>query len=159
MNKPFSASKPNQIWLPDITYIHTVRHGWTYLASILDVFTRKIVGFNFSRKINRQLVISALENDCYKQSNPRGVILHSDRGSQYTTTDYLNAAEKHGMKLSYSKKGCPFENAPMESFRASLKKEEVYLRHYSNFDDAKISLFDLLKISITETVYILLLTF
>lgn len=145
VNRQFSASKPNQIWLSDITYIHTVRHGWTYLASILDVCTRKIVGFNFSRKMNKQLVISALENACYKQGNSRGVILHSDRGSQYTSTDYLNTAEKHGMKLSYSKKGCPFDNAPMEYFHASLKKEEVYLRHYSDFDDAKISLFDYIE--------------
>lgn len=141
----FSASKPNQIWLSDITYIHTVRQGWTYLASVLDVCTRKIVGFNFFRKMNSLLVISALENACYKQGNPSGVILHSDRGSQYTSTDYLNTAEKHGMQLSYIKKGCLFDNAPIESFHASLNKEEVYLRHYSDFYDAKISLFDYIE--------------
>ena len=99
VNKQFSVSKPNQIWLSDITYIHTGRHGWTYLASILDVCTRKIVGFKFFRKMNSQLVISALENACSKQGNPSGVILHSDRGSQYISTDYLNTAKKHGMKL------------------------------------------------------------
>lgn len=141
----FTAEKANQIWLSDITYIHTIRHGWTYLASVLDVCTRKIVGFSYSRKMDKTLVITALQAACRNQGYPKGTILHSDRGSQYTSIDYIKAATSLNMKLSYSKKGCPFDNAPMESFHASLKKEEVYLRHYTDFYDAKISLFEYIE--------------
>ena len=142
VNQNFSAQKPNQIWLSDITYIHTVKHGWTYLASVLDVCTRKIVGYSYGRKMDRSLVISALTNSWQNQNYPNNVILHSDRGSQYTSSEYIAAAVRMGFRLSYSKKGCPFDNAPMESFHSVLKKEEVYLKHYSSFHEANIRLFD-----------------
>jgi len=142
VNQNFSAQKPNQIWLSDITYIHTVKNGWTYLASVLDVCTRKIVGYSYGRKMDRSLVISALTNSWQNQNYPNNVILHSDRGSQYTSSEYIAAAERMGFRLSYSKKGCPFDNAPMESFHSVLKKEEVYLKHYSSFHEANIRLFD-----------------
>lgn len=142
VNQNFSAQRPNQIWLSDITYIHTVKHGWTYLASVLDVCTRKIVGYSYGRKMDRSLVISALTKAWQNQNYPNNVILHSDRGSQYTSSEYIAAAERMGFKLSYSKKGCPFDNAPMESFHSVLKKEEVYMKHYSSFDEANIRLFD-----------------
>ena len=76
------------------------------------------------------------------QNYPNNVILHSDRGSQYTSSEYIAAAVRMGFRLSYSKKGCPFDNAPMESFHSVLKKEEVYLKHYSSFHEANIRLFD-----------------
>ena len=142
VNQNFSAQKPNQIWLSDITYIHTVKHGWTYLASVLDVCTRKIVGYSYGRKMDRSLVISALTKAWQNQNYPNNVILHSDRGSQYTSSEYIAAAVRMGFRLSYSKKGCPFDNAPMESFHSILKKEEVYLKHYSSFHEANIRLFD-----------------
>ena len=142
VNQNFYAQKPNQIWLSDITYIHTVKHGWTYLASIMDVCTRKIVGYNYGRKMDRSLVISALKQAWKNQNYPNNVILHSDRGSQYTSSEYISSAERMGFRLSYSKKGCPFDNAPMESFHSVLKKEEVYLNHYSSFEEAQIRLFD-----------------
>lgn len=142
VNQNFSTPKPNQIWLSDITYIHTVKHGWTYLASVLDVCTRKIVGYSYGRKMDRSLIISALTKAWQNQNYPDSVILHSDRRSQYTSHEYIEIAERMGFKLSYSKKGCPFDNAPMESFHSVLKKEKVYLNHYSSFDEAKIRLFD-----------------
>lgn len=145
VNQVFTATRPNKIWLSDITYIHTIRNGWTYLASILDVCTRKIVGFSYGKKMDKSLVILALQNACLNQGYPNGVILHSDRGSQYSSNDYISLAKRLGMILSYSKKGCPFDNAPMESFHASLKKEEVYLKHYTDFDEAKIRLFDYIE--------------
>ena len=86
--------------------------------------------------------LSALTKAWENQNYPDNVILHSDRGSQYTSSEYIAVAEKMGFRLSYSKKGCPFDNAPMESFHSVLKKEEVYLKHYSSFDEAKICLFD-----------------
>lgn len=142
VNQNFSAQKPNQIWLSDITYIHTAKHGWTYLASLLDVCTRKIVGYSYGRKMDRSLVISALTKSWKNQNYPNNVILHSDRGSQYTSHEYIAAAERTGFRLSYSKKGCPFDNSPMESFHSVLKKEEAYLKHYSSFYEADIRLFD-----------------
>ena len=92
--------------------------------------------------MDRSLVISALTNSWQNQNYPNNVILHSDRGSQYTSSEYIAAAERMGFRLSYSKKGCPFDNAPMESFHSVLKKEEVYLKHYSSFYEANIRLFD-----------------
>ena len=93
-------------------------------------------------KKNGSLVISALTEAWKNQGYPSNVILHSDRGTQYTSSEYIAAAEKMSFRLSYSKKGCPFDHAPMESFHSVLKKEEVYLNHYSSFDEAKISIFD-----------------
>ena len=93
----------------------------------------KIVGYSYGRKMDRSLVISALTKAWQNQNYPNNVILHSDRGSQYTSSEYIAAAERMGFRLSYSKKGCPFDNAPMESFHSILKKEEVYLKHYSSF--------------------------
>ena len=142
VNQHFSAEKPDQLWLSDITYIHTVKHGWTYLASILYVCTRKIVAYSYGRKMDRSLVISALEKAWKSRNYPKNIILHSDLGSQYTSSDYMAAANRMGFVLSYSKKGCPFDNAPMESFHSILKKEEVYLNHYSSFEEANIRLFD-----------------
>lgn len=83
--------------------------------------------------MDRSLVISALTKAWQNQNYHNNVILHSDRGSQYTSSEYIAAAERMGFRLSYSKKGCPFDNAPMESFHSVLKKEEVYLKHYSSF--------------------------
>lgn len=95
--------------------------------------------------MDKTLVITALQTACKNQGYPKGTILHSDRGSQYTSIEYTKTAINLNMKLSYSKKGCPFDNAPMELFHASLKKEEVYLRHYTDFYDAKISLFEYIE--------------
>ena len=94
------------------------------------------------KKMDRSLVISALTKAWQNQNYPNNVILHSDRGSQYTSSEYIAAAERMGFRLSYSKKGRPFDNAPMESFHSVLKKEEVYLKHYSSFHEANIRLFD-----------------
>ena len=95
--------------------------------------------------MNSELVKSALKNAVSNQNNPQKIILHSDRGSQYTSNSYTEFATELGMILSYSRKGNPFDNAPIESFHATLKKEEVYLRHYKNFDDAKSSLFEYIE--------------
>lgn len=111
VNQNFIAQKPNQIWLSDITYIHTVKHWWTYLASVLDVCTRKIVDYNYVRKMDRSLVISALTKAWKNQNYPDDVILHSDRGSQYTSSEYISSAERMGFKSLFFFRGgsnlCP----------------------------------------------------
>lgn len=145
VNQNFSASKPNHIWLTDITYIHTIKNGWTYLACVLDICTRKIVGYHYNRKMDKMLVITALKNAYKNQGHPQNVIIHSDRGSQYTSADYIKTVKHLNMKLSYSKKGCPFDNAPMEAFHACLKKEEVYICHYQTFEHARLALFEYIE--------------
>ena len=141
----FNTDKPNKIWLSDITYIHTIKNGWTYLASVLDVCTRKIVGFSFSKRMTVDLTINALQNACRNQGYPENVILHSDRGSQYTAYDYFQKASLLKIKLSFSAKGCPYDNAPMEAFHSVLKKEEVYQTHYYDFEHAKLRLFNYIE--------------
>lgn len=97
------------------------------------------------KKMDKSLVLSALKNACSNQGYPQNVTIHSDRGSQYTSVDYIQAASRLNMRLSYSKKGCPLDNAPMEAFHALLKKEEVYICHYQTFEQAKISLFEYIE--------------
>lgn len=145
VNRQFSASKPNQIWLSDITYIRTKNNGWTYLASILDVCTRKIVGYSYAKKMTVDLTLQALHNAYHNQNRPKNVILHSDQGAQYTARSYQKQADQLGITLSFSRKGCPYDNAPMEAFHSILKKEEVYQTAYQDFHHAKLQLFDYIE--------------
>jgi len=103
------------------------------------------VGYHYSKKMDKFLVISALNNAYSNQGYPQNVIIHSDRGSQYTSLDYIHTVNRMNMRLSYSKKGCPFDNAPMEAFHALLKKEEVYICHYQTLEQAKLSLFEYIE--------------
>lgn len=89
LNQNFEASRPNEKWVADITYIHTIKDGWCYLASILDLYTHKLIAFEFSKKMDKSIVIKALDKAMLRQGKPEGVILHTDRGSQYTSTEYI----------------------------------------------------------------------
>jgi len=144
LNRRFYADKPNQVWLSDITYIKT-HSGWTYLAAVLDMCTRKVVGYSYSKKMTADLTIDALLAACRNQGFPKGLLLHSDRGAQYTAHAFVRTAQSLNIALSYSAKACPLDNAPMESFNAILKKEEVSLNSYSDFDHAKLSIFDFIE--------------
>ena len=98
------------------SYIHTQKDGRTYLASILDLHTQKIVGYSFSKTMDTSLVLRALDNAITTQKPGKGLIIHSDRGSQYTAKEYRKAVESKEFRLSYSAKGCPYDNACLESF-------------------------------------------
>lgn len=141
LNRDFTTTGINQKWVSDITYVHTLKDGWCYLASVLDLHTKKIVGYSFSKHMNKEIVIEALDNAIKTQRPEKGLIIHSDRGSQYTSSVYRNKVEDLGFKLSYSAKGCSYDNACIESFHASLKKECVYLHTFITYNDAKIELF------------------
>lgn len=141
LNRDFSTTKVNEKWVADITYIHTLKDGWTYLASILDLHTQRIVGYSFSRSLDTSLVLKALDNAVTSQSPGKGLILHSDRGSQYTSKDYRKEVKSNKFRLSYSAKGCPYDNACIESFHAILKKECVYLHTFIDYKHAKYELF------------------
>jgi transposase InsO family protein len=141
LKRDFSTTKINQKWVADITYIHTLRDGWTYLASILDLHTQKIVGYSFSKTMDTTIVLKALDNAIATQNPGKGLIVHSDRGSQYTSKEYRQAVETNEFKLSYSAKGSPYDNACIESFHALLKKECVYLNTFIDYKHAQLVLF------------------
>jgi len=141
LKQDFSTTKINEKWVGDITYIYTLKDGWCYLASVMDLHTRKIIGHSFSKTIDSSVAIAALDN-AYKLQQPAGsVIFHSDLGVQYTSTEFISRLKKYGMKSSNSRKGCPYDNACIESFHSILKKEQVNNVQYYDYESAKLDLF------------------
>ncbi|WP_120188463.1 IS3 family transposase [Ammoniphilus oxalaticus] len=131
LNQNFETDRPNQIWVADITYI-PCRQGRMYLASILDLCTREIVGWRLGSRMTTDLVLGALD-DAYKAKKPKeGLIHHSDRGSQYASVEYRKQLEAYKMEASMSRKGNCYDNACIESFHSLLKKELIYLHEISN---------------------------
>jgi putative transposase len=127
----------NQVWASDITYIQLL-HEHIYLAVILDLYSRKCIGWELSRNINSQLVMNALEKaleDRWSKSI-QGLVHHSDQGVQYASHDYVDCLNEHNILISMSRKGNPYDNAFAESFIKTLKVEEVYLNEYETFEDA-----------------------
>lgn len=141
LEQNFETTSINEKWVADITYINTLRDGWCYLASVLDLHTKKIVGYSFSKSMTTELVLQALANAIDVQQPEEGLILHTDLGSQYTSEDFEKAVKEAKIKQSFSRKGCPYDNACIESFHAILKKEEVYQSSYINFETARLTLF------------------
>jgi putative transposase len=133
-DRPMTGS--NQVWLADITYIR-IRHGFVYLAAILDAFSRKVIGYAVSRSMDSNLVLEALQMAIAKRKPGTGVIHHSDRGVQYASIEYTDVLKEHGFQISMSGKGNPYDNATMESFFKTLKHEEVYLYEYETLSDVK----------------------
>ncbi len=125
VNQEFTAAAPNQLWLSDITYIWT-REGWLYLAVILDVFSRQIIGWSMSERMTQELVLNTLQQALSRRSITSELIFHSDRGSQYAAHKFSKLLKAHGIKQSMSKKGDCYDNAMMESFFSSLKRELIY---------------------------------
>ncbi|ABY92065.1 Integrase, catalytic region [Thermoanaerobacter pseudethanolicus ATCC 33223] len=129
-----------------ITHIYTVKDKWCYLATVIDLYTKKVIGYAFSKTMDTELAIRAVEN-AYNAQKPQGkLILHSDLGSQYTSTKFQEyILSKGNIKHSFSHKGCPYDNACIESFHASLKKEEVNLATYYDFDTARLAIFEYIE--------------
>ncbi|WP_091000214.1 IS3 family transposase, partial [Bacillus sp. 491mf] len=145
LEQDFSTTTINEKWVADITYIHTQKDGWCYLASVMDLYSEKIVGYSFSRNMTTNIVVKALENAYYTQKPPEGPILHTDLGTQYTSRKFQTILANYKINLSFSKKGCPYDNACMESFHATLKKEEVYRTKYVTFEQANLALFQYIE--------------
>lgn len=139
LGQDFKASSPNEKWVTDITYIDT-KEGWYYLAVVLDLYSRSVVGWGMSAKIDRALVLSALQMAIYRRRPGKGLLHHSDRGSQYTSNDYLDELEKAGCRISMSGTGNCYDNAAMESFFSTLKTESVSYRFESR-KEARTKLF------------------
>jgi putative transposase len=127
----------NQLWVADITYIHLPRE-FVYLAAILDVYSRRCVGWELSHRIDTQLVLSALHKALKSRGIlPEGLIHHSDQGAQYASREYVDCLEEHGVRVSMSRRGNPYDNAYAETFMKTLKYEEVYLNEYETFKEAR----------------------
>lgn len=145
LNQDFTASRPNEKWLADITYIPT-DEGWLYLAAVLDLHSRRIVGWAMSDSLHRQLVIDALLMAIQTRQPPPGLLHHSDRGSQYASDEYQALLTKFGMTASMSRTGNCYDNAPMESFFGSLKTESVHHRHYATRAAARTDIFEYIEL-------------
>lgn len=145
LERDFSTTTINEKWVADITYIHTLRDGWCYLASVMDLHSKKIVGYSFSRSMTTDLVMKALGNAYSIQKPAKGLLLHTDLGSQYTSSAFTEYIQSHGIIQSFSQKGCPYDNACIESFHAILKKEEVNHAQYLDYHSAKLAMFQFIE--------------
>ena len=125
---------PNQVWASDITYIR-IKNGFVYLAVILDLFSRKVIGWQVSKRIDSELTLDALAMALSRRNPPRGVIHHSDRGVQYLCDEYTELLKRNGFYISCSAKGNPYDNAWVESFMKTLKQNEVYMWEYETYLD------------------------
>ena len=144
VGRVFQVDRANACWVSDITYIPT-REGWLYLAGVLDLYSRAVVGWAMSKTLDTQLATDALNMAIHR----RGVsptILHSDQGSTYATAEYRTLLSRHGIRQSMSRKGDCWDNAPMESFFHTLKTELVMHCDYKTRDQARASLFDYLEV-------------
>ena len=139
------ATAPNQIWVGDITYIET-QEGWLYLAGILDLYSRKLVGWAMSERIDTNLVLKALAMACLHRQPPANLIFHSDRGVQYASGDYRQALQAAGLVASMSRTGNCYDNATMESFWSTLKLDLVYRRNFASHCQARAEIFDYIEV-------------
>jgi putative transposase len=124
----------NQVWTVDLTYIR-INTGFVYLAVVLDLYSRKVIGWAISKKIDGRLAVDALQMAIKRRNPPRGVIHHSDRGVQYLCEAYVDILKEFGFHQSCSRKGNPYDNAWTESFMKTLKYDEVYMREYETYLD------------------------
>ena len=141
----FVATQPDQIWLSDITYIRTGQ-GWLYLAAILDLYTRRIVGWAMGKRLQADLTLKALQMALRQRRPNEGLIHHSDRGSQYTSKEYQALLSRHKLLPSMSRAGNAYDNAPMESFFATLKTELVHHCRFETRQQAQAALFDFMEV-------------
>jgi transposase InsO family protein len=145
LNRQFHRERPNEVWVADITYIPT-EEGWMYLAVIMDLFSRRIVGWAMGDRLSRHLALRAFDMAVQRRHPPRGLIHHSDRGSQYASRDYQKRLKKYGMICSMSRKGCCYDNAPMESWFHSLKVELVQDEKFRTRREAMAAIFEYMEV-------------
>ncbi len=145
LKQNFNAKKPSEKWVGDITYIYTKETGWTYLAIVMDLFDLKIIGWSYGINMTAELVVEAFRKAKLERGIIKGMIFHSDLGSQYTSNEYEKMLLENNVKHSYSKKGYPYDNASMESFNAILKKEEVNVNTYTTFKESKLAIFEFIE--------------
>ena len=141
----FNFKRPDEAWVTDITYIRTYE-GWLYLAAVMDLYSRMIVGWSMKSTLHRDLVLDALLMAVWRRKPENSVIVHSDQGSQYGSDDWMRFCKEHGLDPSMSRRGNCYDNAVAESFFSSLKKERIRRRIYSTRYDAKSDVFDYIEL-------------
>ncbi len=145
LNRVFDAPAPNRKWAADITYIGT-REGWLYLAVVMDLFSRRIIGWSMQPTLASGLVRAAVQMALHQRSCSEPVLHHSDRGSQYASGAYQQVLAAAGMQGSMSRKGDCFDNAPVESFFGTLKTELVHQQQYTTFSEARSAIFEYVEV-------------
>lgn len=145
LEQRFDVEAPNTVWVTDITYIRT-QEGWLYLAVVLDLFSRQVIGWSMRERIDSELVLNALLMAVWRRNPKEKVIIHSDQGSQYTSQDWLSFLKAHGLEPSMSRRGNCYDNAVAESFFQLLKRERIRRRAYSDREEAKRDIFDYIEL-------------
>jgi putative transposase len=145
LDREFDVEEPNTVWLSDITYIPT-DEGWLYLAGVLDLCSRAAVGWSMSDSLEKELVMDALKMAYDRRRPGTGLLHHSDRGSQYASEAYRTLLDNYGMKMSMSRKGNCWDNAVMESFFGTLKRELVHHRRYRTRAEARKDIFEFIEV-------------
>lgn len=144
LDRAFEASAPNQKWIADFTYIWTAE-GWLYVAAVIDLFSRRVVGWAMKGEMTAQLVTDALIMGIWRRGKPDRLLHHSDQGSQYTSEQFQRLMADHGITCSMSRSGNVWDNAAMESFFSSLKTERIARKVYRTRDDARADVFDYIE--------------
>jgi len=145
LDRQFNPSEANEAWVADITYIPT-REGWLYLAAVEDLYSRKVVGWAMAEHMESRLVVDALELAVQRRLPGAGLLSHSDRGSQYASEHYQVLLARHGITCSMSRQADCWDNAPMESFFASLKKELVHDADFATRAEARAAIFEYIEV-------------
>jgi putative transposase len=145
LDRQFDPASPNASWVADITYVPT-REGWLYLAAVEDLYSRRVVGWSMADHLESRLVVDALEMAVQQRWPEEGLLAHSDRGSQYASDHYRRLLERNGIACSMSRRANCWDNAPMESFFASLKKELVQDADFATRAEARAAIFEYIEV-------------
>ncbi len=144
LKQDFYASGPNQKWAGDITYLRT-DEGWLYLAVVIDLWSRAVIGWSMSPRMTAQLACDALQMALWRRKRPEKVIVHTDRGGQYCSSDYQSLLKRHNLRGSMSAKGCCYDNACVESFFHSLKVECIHGEHFARREIMRTTVFNYIE--------------
>jgi putative transposase len=144
LDRQFAAARPNQKWIADFTYLWTAE-GWLYVAAVIDLFSRRVVGWSMKAEMTAQLVTDALVMAIWRRGKPDALLHHSDQGSQYTSEQFQRLMADNGVICSMSRSGNVWDNAAMESFFSSLKTERTARKIYRSRDEARADVFDYIE--------------
>ena len=144
LEQQFDVEAPNQVWVTDITYIRT-HEGWLYLAVVLDLFSRQVIGWSMQSRIDSELAINALLMAVWRRSPKETVIVHSDQGSQFSSHDWQDFLKAHNLVASMSRRGNCYDNAVAESFFQLLKRERIRRKIYTDREEARRDVFDYIE--------------
>ena len=144
LKRNFNVEKLNKVWVGDITYIWT-REGWLYLSTVIDLCSRRVVGYSTGKRLTKRLVLESLENAIKSRKPEKGLIFHSDRGSQYASNDFRKLITKHKIEQSMSRKGDCWDNAVAESFFKTIKCELTYWQYFRSRKEAEMKIFEYIE--------------